>query len=366
VPDGRSLLSNRIDRAYGDPSPRRPDRGGAAFAYGSETTAVAPWSPGFRTEVEVIAFRWGDKDDPRGGLPFASEDAAIVVGGLVYGYEVGRWRFQGIKEAYVKSNLDRGYVGFGQVLAIRDSDANLIQRNLHASVGRRTFRIAGVCQGMVARRLRRYLTSLGNWGASAGAPGALPIHPLDLRRQVDTRGWVMERTVYSSTPGPQLTSAAQSQRPRAGLPQAPAQLAVGWLGDAFAFPKEAPTPRTPALARPSRPRDVRDAFVGPLRTALANGRAVVSKAVRRLERQTPVVKARTHLSQGGEDPTASGRAASTTPGGKTQVRTESRVRSESRPTVRMQLRPPSRPPLKLKVGGVERRARDDASSERKG
>jgi len=321
---------------------------------------VAPWSPGFRTEVEVIAFRRGDKEDPPGGLPFASEDAAIVVGGLVYGYEAGRWRFRGIKEGYVKSNLDRGYVGFGQVLAIRDSDANLIQRNLHASVGRRTFRLAGVCQGMVARRLRRYLRSLGNWGANAGAPAAFPIHPLDLRRQVDTRGWVMERTVYSSTPGPGSPTAEPTQRPWRRLTRAPAPLASGWLGDTLGFPKNAPIPRTPALARPFRPRDVRDAFVGPLRIALTNGRAIVSKAVRRVERQMPVLKARTHLPQGGEDPTASGRAASTASGRKTQVRLE------SRPTVRMQLRPPSRPPLKLKVGGVERRARDDASSERKG
>jgi hypothetical protein len=361
VADAQGPSSDRIVRVYGETWPRRPDaESGRAATSGGESTTVAPPRPGFRTEVEIIAFHRTHPANRPGGRSMPAGDAAIVVGGLAYGYEAGRWIFHGIREAYLSSMIKQGYTGVGQVLAIGESDARLIQRNLHASLGRRSFQIGGAVDGMVARKLRRYLRYLTTWGANFGAPGILPTPPLyheDLGRQVNTRGWVMQRRLYSPKP----RSRAQTQRPNRIPLLVPARLSSRRSGAAVASKKGAAVRRAPGASQPISPREIHDVLVRPVRNALANGRTIVDRAVEGLERRMPASRARTRV------PPVAQRPEESEPAPRVTLASKPRVRSESRLTVRMQFRPPSQPrPLKLKLGRSDRSGGDATASKPSG
>lgn len=314
----------------GTPGGRQPIVGGDAGTRVRRGSAV-------RTEVEVIAFHSGDKSNTVGARASPAGESCVAVGGLVYAHDRNVWAFRGIKEAYVKKMLDLGYHGIGQVLAIGEADARLIQRNLHASVGRPSLQVTGVCSGMVARKLRQYLRYVGIWGTPFGAPGVLPTPPLyddDLGKQVNTRGWVMKRVAYSP---PQASATA------------PRSLGSRIL-DSKAYPRPAPIAWTPpSELTPTREfpstsglsperalgtRRVRSGLSGPVPDFRSGGPTIAGGAVRDEGRRLPAPKPGARVSA---------------------VLAETPVPKEARPTVKMQLRPPSRPrAVRLRIMSVSR------------
>ncbi len=390
--------SNRVNRAFRGTRLRleqvatRPREGGRAVAVGPGTTSLGGGTtatslrPGFRTEVEVLTF----PREPAEGLrdpnwPGPPPEAAISVGGLVYGVESGRWVFYGIRETYLKAKLDEGSACSGQVLAISDADARVIQRNLHASVGRRTYRLTGVCTGGVARKLRQYLKFMGTWGAR-------PVHPLDLGRQVDTRGWVIQRKAYPAAPPRPPPPPVRASRPRGGtfaparprsalvppvsaVPRTrtvapPAAATAARAAPARARPATAPAPATAALRAPQVPAPrglqgaTRDAIIKPIRAAVARGRALLGGAMRSGARPRAAPKPSAEKARAPRVPrTLEPRGSAATPRG--EVPRAGQGRPEARITVKMQLRPPSQAPPARPKGRAPKRGGGDTGTERR-
>ncbi|HEX9341074.1 MAG TPA: hypothetical protein VF992_07900 [Thermoplasmata archaeon] len=315
-----------------------------------------------RTEVEVITFhRAGDAKSAQG-----VEDAAIAVGGLVYGMEAGRWVYRGIKETYLKSRLKQGETGVGQVLAIGEPDAKVIQRDLHASLGLRTYRITEVCSGSVARKLRGYLKTIGNIGLK-------PLHPLDIGRQANTRGWVMQRNEYSSLSQLRAAPAVQIVRPERSHSPLPvrrptsrgASSAVGNVRT-VPFTEGTMISSTHEERWQATSRDVGSAAVKAFRALVARGRTIIGGALRRRPKRATASTPGTVALKVTPDPATPGEGVPsvTLPA---IVVAKPKVRPVPLATVRMRLRPLSRPPArKGKRSGIAQGGGSDARIERKG
>jgi len=361
------LSPNVNDRAHGETGLRRPGAERAdrrrrgrtnlvsrAYPRGREPTAVAPWSPLLRTQIEILTFSGGDETTGAGLLRrTVHEEIAIGVGGLVYGFEKGRWVFRGIREAYLSSRWEQGRAGVGQVLDIDDADAKIVQRNLHASLGRRTYLISGVCSGGVARKLRQYLRS------GLGSAGLRPIHPLDLGKQLDTRGWVVQRNAYPAVQ-PAGQPAIQTPRLTPGPTPPPQSPATGESRpgppkpeDGIAATAILPVARAPPNARRTGAGAVR-AISRRLAMGFARGRTTIRDAARALGKRTKPESV--------ASPNPGRPAASEPTGSRTvlpaAVAAGPRVRPPAHATVKMQLRPPSRPP-RQKPGVPRRSARGE-------
>ena len=353
---------------------------------------------GLRNEVEVISFHKGVRQEvPALDRHRPPTDAVIAVGGLVYGLESGRWVYRGVKETCLRSKLEKGHTGIGQVLAINEADARVIQRNLHESLGTRTYRISGTCTGIVARMLRQYLKNIGSFGLR-------PHHPLDFGRQLSTRGWVMQRNVYTSAPPARGSRSLEAERPawmpslpaiqrtvRTGRPargsrrgRAPARFenapppstlfvapgpAVPIVVTSTATPAMVvgpvapaaePGPMAPPATGRATPGAVRGAIVRPLRSAAAKGRTALGSAVRAGHDRMAAFKAKTAAAKAARVATrdAPPRSSEVLPA--ESSRTEP-PRPAARTTVRMRLGPPSRPP----TPGPDRAAHEKERASRR-